>query len=158
MTTLRDHWFMAMLGLISYIFVDIGKSHVRESIWIRKRAPNIMNRDKGPTFLAIFDPLLTSSSTFSRTPPIGRRQRKKLGQQFCHDFLIFVSLMFIDEKCSCFTDLTKYEKVEIHHLEYVFIQTFHSKSSYLLQLIIFIPLCITMISTKMITRHSTLFN
>ena len=24
--------------------------HIRESIWIRKRAPNTMNRDEGPTF------------------------------------------------------------------------------------------------------------
>ena len=39
-----------------------------KSIWIRKRAPNAMNRDElGPLLSHLYDPLLISSAT-ARTP------------------------------------------------------------------------------------------
>ena len=54
--------------------------HICESIWIRKSAPNTMTRDEGAHFLShVYDPLLTSSSS-TRTPSTGRRQRVKLDQ------------------------------------------------------------------------------
>ena len=56
--------------------------HIREAIWIRKRAPNTMNRDEGAHFLShLYDPLLTSSATV-RTPSTGRQRREKLDHQF----------------------------------------------------------------------------
>ena len=56
--------------------------HIREAIWIRKRAPNTMNRDEGAHFLShLYDPLLTSSATV-RTPSTGRHRREKLDHQF----------------------------------------------------------------------------
>ena len=59
---------------------NMRSRHIRESIWIRKRAPNTMNRDEGAHFLShIYDPLLTSSSS-TRTPSTGRRQSVKLDQ------------------------------------------------------------------------------
>ena len=55
--------------------------HIREAIWIRKRAPNTMNRDEGAHFLShLYDPLLTSSATV-RTPSTGRHRREKLDYQ-----------------------------------------------------------------------------
>ena len=52
--------------------------HIREAIWIRKRAPHTMNRDEGAHFLShVYDPLLTSSAPV-RTPPSG--DHRKLDQ------------------------------------------------------------------------------
>ena len=59
---------------------NVRSRHIRESIWIRTRAPNTMNRDEGAHFLShIYNPLLTSSSS-TRTSSTGRRQRVKLDQ------------------------------------------------------------------------------
>ena len=52
--------------------------HIREAIWIRRRAPHTMNRDEGAHFLShVYDPLLTSSVPV-RTPPSG--DHRKLDQ------------------------------------------------------------------------------
>ena len=59
---------------------NVRSRHIHKFIWIRKRAPNSMNRDEGAHFLShVYDPLLTSSSS-TRTPSTGRRQRVKLDQ------------------------------------------------------------------------------
>ena len=40
---------------------DRDVRHIKEAIWIRRRAPRTMNRDEGAHFLShIFDPLLTT--------------------------------------------------------------------------------------------------
>ena len=40
---------------------DTSARYIRESIWIRKRGTNVMNRDEGAYFLShVYDPLLTS--------------------------------------------------------------------------------------------------
>ena len=40
---------------------DLGARYIRESLWIRKRGTEVMNRDEGAYFLShVYDPLLTS--------------------------------------------------------------------------------------------------
>ena len=59
---------------------NVRSRRIREAIWIRKRAPNTMNRDEGAHFLShIYDPLLTSSK-ITRTPPSGDRRKEKSDQ------------------------------------------------------------------------------
>ena len=41
--------------------------HIREAIWIRRRAPNTMNRDEGACYLSLLnDPLLTTLASNER--------------------------------------------------------------------------------------------
>ena len=80
-----------MLYLLMNFLLEVDDDVRRGSkIWLRKWTPpsslfivlgalSLIHMDSRPH---IFDPHLTSSSTSSRTPPIGRRQRKKLGHQF----------------------------------------------------------------------------
>ena len=43
---------------------DRDVRHIKESIWIRKRAPNTMNRDEGAHYLShVYDPLLTTPTS-----------------------------------------------------------------------------------------------
>ena len=56
---------------------NTGARHIRESIWIRKRSPNTMNRDEGAHFLShVYDPLLGASA-----PSVGDKSasKQKLG-------------------------------------------------------------------------------
>ena len=57
--------------------------HICESIWISKRAPNTMNRDKEAYSLNhIYDPFLTSSASARTLLPCGNHLRGKLDRQF----------------------------------------------------------------------------
>ena len=41
--------------------------HIKEAIWIRRRAPNTMNRDEGAHYLShVYDPLLATPTSGSR--------------------------------------------------------------------------------------------
>ena len=48
--------------------------HIKEAIWIRRRAPNTMNRDEGAHYLShVYDPLLA-------TPTSGNRRNRRSDQ------------------------------------------------------------------------------
>ena len=52
---------------------DRDVRHIKEAIWIRRRAPSTMNRDEGAHFLShVFDPLLTTD-----TPTSGDHRRSR---------------------------------------------------------------------------------
>ena len=54
---------------------DSSARYIRESIWIRKRGTNVMNRDEGAYFLShVYDPLLTSLDNCKTR---SRMQRRK---------------------------------------------------------------------------------
>ena len=51
---------------------NLGARHIKEAIWIRKRAPNTMNRDEG-LISHVYDPLLAASAPSIGDQSKGRR-------------------------------------------------------------------------------------
>ena len=62
---------------------DVGARRIKEAIWIRKKAPNTMNRDEGAHFLShVYDSLLESSQPRDKAVktdqyPPSRKEKKK---------------------------------------------------------------------------------
>ena len=43
--------------------------HIREAIWIRRKSPNVMNRDEGAHYLShVYDPLIAEERSSAQRP------------------------------------------------------------------------------------------